>query len=362
MVRYIKYLLIFVPVALAAELLHAPEWVLLVTACLGIVPLAELVGEGTEVLAGRLGARWGGLLNATFGNAAELIITISAINAGLLELVRASITGSILGNILFVLGLSMFLGGWRHGLQRFNRATAGVNATMMVLAVIALYVPSLFGHAIESFSHASVEYLSLGVAGLMILIYALNLIYAFRRQPGEKDAGPLDQAAEAAEKAEPHHWSLRRAGAVLFGATIAIVVMSEILVGAVEPVVAEFGLSEFFLGIILIPIIGNAAEHLVGVQMALKNHMDLSLEIAVGSGLQIALFVAPVLVFIAPLFGRELTLVFNSFELIALLACSIVAALVSLDGESNWLEGAQLLILYVSLALAFFYLPTAAGG
>jgi Ca2+:H+ antiporter len=256
----------------------------------------------------------------------------------------------------------MFLGGWRHGVQRFNRATAGVNATMMVLAVIALYIPSLFGHAIESFSHASVEYLSLGVAGLMILIYAMSLIYAFRRKPGEKDASPMDEGAEAAEKTEPHHWSLRRAGTVLFGATIAIVIMSEILVGAVEPVVAQFGLSEFFLGIILIPIIGNAAEHLVGVQMALKNHMELSLEIAVGSGLQIALFVAPVLVFVAPLFGQELTLVFNSFELIALLGCSVVAALVSLDGESNWLEGAQLLVLYVILALAFFYLPTAAAG
>lgn len=360
--KYIQYLLVFVPVAIIAELLHAPSWVLLVTASLAIVPLAKLVGEGTEVLAGRFGARWGGLLNATFGNAAELIITVVAIREGLLELVRASITGSILGNILFVLGFSMLLGGWRHGLQRFNRATAGVNATMMVLAVIALYIPSLFGHAIETFNHASVEYLSLGVAALMILIYALSLLYGFRRKPGEEQTGPMDEGLVEAEKAEPHGWSVRTAGIVLGVTTVAIVIMSELLVGAVEPVVTQFGLSEFFLGIILIPIIGNAAEHLVAVQMALKNHMELSLEIAVGSGLQIALFVAPVLVFLAPLFGQELTLVFNSFELIALLGCSVIAALVSLDGESNWLEGAQLLVLYVILALAFFFLPTAAGG
>jgi Ca2+:H+ antiporter len=353
----IRYLLVFIPIAIAADLLHAPAWLVLASACLAIVPLAQLVGEGTEVLAARLGPRWGGLLNATFGNAAELIITISAIQAGLLELVKASITGSILGNLLFVLGLSMVAGGWRHGVQRFNRVGAGMNATMMILAVLALLVPSFFGYAIDKVSHPNVEYMSLGVAAAMIVIYGLNLLYAMRT-PHADLTNPLTHDATASGP----HWDLRTATGVLLASTVAIVVMSEILVGAVEPVVAQYGLSEFFLGIILIPIIGNAAEHLVGVQMALKNNMDLSLEISVGSGLQIALFVAPVLVFVAPLFGRELTLVFNTFELIALIASSFIATFVSLDGESNWLEGAQLLVLYIILALAFFFLPTTASA
>ena len=353
--KWLRILLVFVPVTVAAHWLHWPAWIVLAVSCLAIVPLAELVGEGTEAVATTVGPRWGGLLNATFGNAAELIISIAAIRAGLIELVKASITGSILGNILFVLGLSLLLGGWRNGVQRFDRAAAGTNATMLILAVAALLIPSLFGHAIESRSHADVERLSLGVAAAMMLIYVLGLVYALRAPQRTRDQ-PMAHGAGAAP-----HWRLSTAAAVLAGATVAIVVVSEILVHAVEPVVAQFGLSEFFLGVILIPIIGNAAEHLVGVQMAVKDQMDLSIGISIGSGLQIALFVAPVLVFLAPLLGHELTLVFNHFEIVALFACAVIAALVCLDGRSNWLEGAQLLVLYAILALAFYYLPTGAA-
>ena len=350
----LSLLLVFVPLALVAEFMHWDPLAVFIIAAIGVIPLAAYIGEATEALAVHTSPRVGALLNATLGNAAELIITITAIQAGLLELVKASITGSILGNLLLVLGLSMVVGGVKHGIQTFDRRSAGRNAVLLLLAVVAMLVPSTFSHYIGSDTSVPVEAFSIGVAIVMIILYGLGLLDAAR--------SPHSPITHTTPHESAPHWTVRTAVIVLIATTIAIVFLSEVLVVSAEAVVAAYNISEFFLGIILIPIIGNAAEHLVGVQMALKNHMDLSLEIAVGSGLQIALFVAPVLVFIAPLFGRELTLVFNSFELIALLACSIVAALVSLDGESNWLEGAQLLILYVILALAFFYLPTAAGG
>jgi Ca2+:H+ antiporter len=332
---------------------------------LGVVPLAGWLGTATEELATHTGPRVGGLLNATLGNAAELIITMVALRAGALnpelraglnELVKASITGSILGNVLLILGVSILLGGLKNGAQRFDRRQAGVNSTMLILAVIALGVPSLFGHAIEAVNHDAVEYLSLGVAGVMILVYALSIVYAF----GGTTASQVDQAlAETGE--EEHHaarWPARMAVGILVVATLFIAWLSEILVGAVEPVVAQLGVTEFFLGIILVPLVGNVAEHVVGVQVALKNRMELSLAISLGSSLQIALFVAPCLVFASLLMGNPLTLVFNQFELIALVGGVLIAALIALDGESNWLEGAQLLVVYAIIGMAFFFLPT----
>jgi Ca2+:H+ antiporter len=320
------------------------------------------MGEATEALAVHTGPRLGGLLNATLGNAAELIITIMAIREGLLnptinehmlELVRASLTGSVLGNILLVLGLSMIVGGLKHGTQKFDRSHAGTNATMLLLAVSALVIPSIFSHAIETVNHDAVEYLSLGVAALMIILYALAIIYQLR----EKQAHTLGDDEYAAAQMGAPHWSVRWATVVLVLATGAIVWMSELLVGSVEHVVLEIGISEFFLGIIIIPLVGNVAEHLVAVTVARKNQMELSLAISVGSSLQIALFVAPLLVFISLLMGNPLTLVFNEFELIAMMVAALIAGLVSLDGESNWLEGAMLTTIYVILALAFFWLP-----
>ena len=360
--RYLSILLVFAVVAVVADLAGWNPIIVFVASGLAKIALAGLMGQATEVLATHTGPRLGGLLNATFGNAAELIITILAIREGLLnpainehmlDLVRASLTGSILGNVLLVLGLSIFLGGLKHGTQRFDRSHAGLNATMLMLAVAALIIPSIFSHSIEEVNHDAVEYLSLGVAAVMIVLYLLLLVFQLRN-PGA-DTYEDDEYSVAEEEA-PHR-SLRSGVIMLVLATGAIVWMAELLVGSVEHVVLEIGISEFFLGIIIIPIIGNVAEHLVAAQVALKNKMELSLAISVGSSLQIALFVAPLLVFISLLMNNPLTLVFNQFELIAMMAAVLIAGFVSLDGESNWLEGAMLLAIYVIIALAFFWLP-----
>jgi Ca2+:H+ antiporter len=348
----IAVLLLFLPLALLAEFGHwGATWVFVFSA-IGVIPLAGYIGESTESLAHYTGPKIGGLLNATLGNAAELIITIFAIKAGLLDLVKASITGSILGNLLLVLGMAMLLGGFRNGVQQFDRRQATHNAVLLLMSVLVLLVPSLFSHSIGRVSppSAEVEALSLGVAGIMILIYVLGLIYSLR-----SIESPV--VTEEAGSLEPTHWSLKVAVIVLGLSTVGVAYLSELLVGSVEPVVEKFGISEFFIGIIFIPIIGNVAEHLVAVQVALKNKMTLSVEIAIASSLQIALFVAPVLVFISLFFPNYLTLVFDQFELLALISGVMIAALVSSDGESNWLEGALLLGLYLVFALAFFLLP-----
>lgn len=347
---------LLLPVAVVAVILNqagaAPVWIL-VAAAVALIPLAGLIGEATESIAAYTGSRLSGLLNATFGNAAELIITIVAIREGLLELVKASITGSILGNLLFVLGLSILLGGLRHGVQEFDRKKASSDSMLLLLSVTALAIPSLFTQSrggIGIGGAQDVEILSLGVAGLMVILYGLGLFYGLRLQDG-----PLSRAS-----AEPvvhgKAWSLRTAIIMLLLSTAGVVWLSEILVGQVEPVVTGLGISEFFLGVILVPIVGNVAEHLVAVSVALKNRMSLSVEIAVGSSLQVALFVVPVLVFLSLAMGNPLTLVFNPFELIALIGGVLIATLVAEDGESNWLEGAVLVSLYLMLALAFFLL------
>lgn len=349
--RIIYLLLIFIPVALIAELLHWPELVIFGASALGIVPLAGLLGEATEVLAEKTGPRIGGLLNASLGNAAELIIAIVAIRAGKIELVKASLIGSVIGNILLVLGLAILLGGIKNGIQKFNRSQAGLDATMLLLAAIAISVPSIFNAAIEPDTLA-VEELSLTTAAVMLVIYGLAIFYLLKSKSPEVEAGPTIQPAHAGPG-----WGMPVALGVLVGAVIGIAFLSEWLVTSMEPVTASLGLSEFFVGIILIPLVGNAAEHMVAVQVALKDKMDLSLSIAIGSSLQIALFVAPLLVFLSLLLGNPMALEFNNFELIALTAASVIAAFISLDGRSNWLEGAMLLAVYLILALAFFFLP-----
>ena len=351
--RLVDALLIFVPLAIILELFHADYTLVFITSALGIIPLAGILGEATDALAHRAGTRIGALLNATFGNAAELIITIVAIRAGLLDVVKASITGSIIGNILLVLGLSVLLGGLKNGFQRFGRRNASVSVTMMTIAVIGLSIPAIFAQAIETRDHFATEYLSIGVAIALMLGYVLSLIFTFSQPERGKHEMPGETST-----AEHAAWSVRRSIAVLAIAVVAIATLSEILVGAIEPLVAEQGLTELFVGIIVVPIIGNAAEHLVAVEMAMKNKMELALGIALGSSMQVALFVGPLLVFISLIAGNPMTLVFNPFELVALIATVLIAALISLDGESNWLEGAQLMIVYIILALAFFYLPT----
>lgn len=347
----LNWLLLLFPVALALQWKGASPASLLAASAPAMIPLAGWIGESTEAVAAHSGARVGALLNATLGNAAELIITIVAVREGLLELVKASITGSILGNLLMVLGLSMLAGGLRHGQQSFDQRKALSDSVLLVLAALALSVPSLFVQSTNGIGGMSVEILSLGVAGLMMAIYLMGLYHGLRTK-----GGPLARPS-AEPVAHVPGWSLRAALATLVLATAGVAWMSEVLVAQVEPVVHSLGVSEFFLGVVLIPIVGNVAEHLVAVTVALKNHMNLSVEIAVGSSLQVALFVAPFLVFLSLALGNPLTLVFNSFELIALIGGVWIAALVAADGEANWLEGAVLLALYMMLALAFFLLP-----
>jgi Ca2+:H+ antiporter len=340
--------LLAIPLALLAKYGGWPsEWVFVFSA-VGVIPLAGLIGEATESLAVYTGPKVGGLLNATLGNAAELIITLVAVKAGLLDLVKASIIGSVLGNLLMVMGFSMLLGGIKHGVQKFDRRQAGNYATLLVLGVVALVIPSLFSQSMGPTMGTQVEEFSLGVAGVMILLYILGLIYSLKAKQS-----PITYDIEQ----EKPVYSRTTALIILVVATLGVVWLSELLVGAVESVVARFGLSEFFLGIVLIPIVGNVAEHLVSVQVALRNKMELSLEIALSSSLQIALFVAPVLVFVSLWLGHPLTLIFNQFELLALTAAVVVSALVASDGESNWLEGSALLAVYSILAIGFFLLP-----
>ena len=340
--------LILVPIAAVMEFggIGGHSAVFVVSA-LSLVPLSGVLGRATEEAAIYTGPKIGALLNATLGNAAELIITIVALREGLVDVVKASIAGSIIGNILVVLGLSLLVGGLKNGTQFFDAKTAGTNATMMALAVVALTIPAIFalgGEEIRPSDH-DIELLSDGLAIVLIVVYALYLLFSLRQQ----------SPAEAAQ--EHHHEPTMRlpvAVGLLGVTTVAIVVMSEILVGAIEPTAADWGLSELFIGVMLVPLVGNIAEHIVAVQVAYANKMDLSLGIAVGSGLQIALFVTPALVLVGVLLGQPMTLVFNSYELAGLIGAALIAVLISVDGESNWLEGVELIALYVMLGIAFF--------
>lgn len=352
----LNLLLVFIPIAFAAEFLHWPPVVIFITAALAVIPLSGILGDATEELSGRMGDRIGALINATLGNAAELIITLLALRAGLFDLVRASITGSIIGNILLVAGASIFIGGIKHGTQTFNKREAGNNAGLLLMSAAVLAVPSFFATAIEP-DKSRVDSLSILTAGVILLMYVANIVYGFRTAKHVANV-------EGAIQHHPTHtplMTLPQAIALLVVATIFIAIMSEFLVGAVEPMVKQIGISEFFVGIILVPIIGNVAEHVVAIEVAAKNKMDLSLGIAIGSSLQIALFVAPLLVFISLAFGQVLDLEFNSFELVALFVSCLIVAHVSNDGETNWLEGVLLMGLYVVMAIAFYFLPMAAG-
>jgi Ca2+:H+ antiporter len=350
-------LLLALPLTLMAQLLAWSPVAVFGLAALGIIPLASYIGQATEDLATHTDPRIGALLNATLGNAAELIITIAAVRAGLLELVKASITGSIIGNLLLVLGFAMAVGGIRHGVQKFNQKNASRNATLLVLAVITLVIPSVFSQSmaggttvtVSTVGNSPVEALSLGVAVIMLALYGLGLLDASRSKES-----PLSYTLTSRDVP---HWTLGQCLTILAFCTIGVAWLSESLVQVAQAVITSLGMSEFFMGIILVPLIGNVAEHVVAVQMALKNKMDLSTEIAVSSSLQIALFVAPLLVFVSLLLGHPLQLIFNRFELLALLAAVAIAVLVSSDGESTWLEGAGLLAIYFILGLAFFLLP-----
>lgn len=343
-----RVMLLAVPAALAAEyLLHSPAVVIFGLSCLAVLPLAGFMGDATEHLSARTGPTIGGLLNATFGNAAELIIAIVALQAGLVDLVKASITGSIIGNLLLILGLSLVAGGVRRSELKFNRTTAGMSATMLAAAVVGLVFPALFHATHVEPARLSELRLSEGVAFILILTYGFSLLFSLKTHKWvvASEPHPLEQPT----------WSVARAVTVLALATVGIAVMSEILVGATRGVTASLPLTETFLGLIIIPFIGNAAEHATAILVARKGQIDLALQISLGSSTQIALLVAPVLVFIGVVMGRNMNLVFSPFEVMAVGLATLVTAISTLDGESHWFEGVQLLAVYAMIAVAAFF-------
>ncbi len=348
----LNLLFVFIPIALVLEFLHADPTAVFLTSALAIIPLAGLMGKATEHLTTHVGAGIGGLLNASLGNAAELIIALVALRAGLHDVVKASITGSILGNSLLVLGAAMVSGGVRYKQQRFNRTAAGNGASLLLLAAIGLVVPALFHFTASSRGLTVERELSLEIAVILFIIYILNLVFSLKTHH-HLFSGESDVMHEAGEKA----WSRKYSIGVLTGVTIAVAVMSELLVGAIEPAAERLGLTQVFVGVILVALVGNAAEHSTAVLVAMKNKMDLALGIAVGSSLQIALFVAPVLVFASYLFGRPMDLIFTPFEVASVTIAVLAVGYVSADGESNWMEGVMLLGVYLILAIAFYFLP-----
>ena len=351
---------IFIPIAVGLELAHASPTLIFLAAALGVIPTAALMGESTEHLAAKTGPGLGGLLNVTFGNAPELIIAFFALNEGLQEVVKASIVGSIIGNILLVLGAAMLVGGLKREKQTFNRTAATAQAGMLLLALTALILPAVFqlvhGGGLPGVSEERVdfgsdlEHLSLGVAIILMVSYVAGLI--FSQKTHKAVFNPYDEQEEEHESA----WSIKRAMISLAVAAVLVGLMSEVLVGSISEASKDIGLSEFFVGVFVVAIVGNAAEHWVAVLVAAKDKMDLAVGIAIGSSAQIALFVAPLLVLLSFFVGpNPLALVFNGYELAGLVFAVLIANFVTQDGESNWFEGAQLLALYAVLGLVFFY-------
>jgi Ca2+:H+ antiporter len=358
--------LIFVPVAVGARYLHWGGLAVFAFSCLAIIPLAGLMGKSTEQLAERLGAGVGGLLNATFGNAAELIIAMVALNAGKYSVVKASLTGSIIGNILLVLGLATLLGGIRRERQAFDRTAAGMGCTLLTLAVIGLVVPALFHMSVlMAISQGKVDAgtgsvleheMSLYISLVLFAAYILSLLFSLGTHKTHYAGN--SHGAHAVETSG----KVGKALSILLIATVLVAWMSELLVGAVEEASHTLGFTEVFVGVIVVAVIGNAAEHSTAVLAAMKNHMDLALNIAVGSSTQVALFVAPVLVFASYFMPHgPMDLMFTGFEVLAVALAVGIVNIAAQDGESNWLEGALLLAVYAILGIAFFFLPETLG-
>ncbi len=344
--KFLKYMLIFIPISFVAKFMNASGSVMFILSCLSIIPLAGLMGEGTEEISFYSGPKIGGFLNGTFGNATELIISFFALKQGLFDIVKSSIAGAVIGNVLLVVGASMLAGGLKFKTQKFNEKVSEVTSSMLLFAVLGLCIPALFTHTVDpALLNTRYEGLSVFVAVVMIIIYILSLVFSFSTH---KDIYNTEASKEGSAK-----WTLKKAILILVVVTILIAIESEFLVNGVESITESLGWSEFFVGIILIPIIGNAAEHTTAIIMARKDQMDVALEIALGSSLQIILFVAPILIFIS-LFFKPMSIVFNEFELVALIASVVIANKVSHDGECNWLEGVQLLAVYLIISASFF--------
>jgi Ca2+:H+ antiporter len=348
---FFRGLLFLIPVALAAAYVGASPLLVLLLSAAAIIPLAKYVGDATEDLALRTNPAIGGLLNATFGNVTELIVSIIAIHEGLVEVAKASITGAIIGNLLLVLGTSMLVGGRKRERQHFNATAAKAACSMLLLATTALVIPAIFLATAGQEHLHDVGTLSVFVACLMILAYGANLLFTLRTHKH------LYKGEEADERSIAPKWSAKKATFILFGATVTVAILSELLVGAIRPVVESYGWTQLFIGVIVVAIVGNVAEHLSAVTAALKNKMDLSLQIAIGSATQVVMFVAPALVLISLFFPTPMNLVFNIFELVAIIFAVFVTNAVVEDGESTWFEGFQLVVAYVIIAVAFFLHP-----
>jgi Ca2+:H+ antiporter len=356
--RPVHYLAVFIPVAVALELAHASPVLIFAAAALGVIPTAAVMGEATEQIAAKTGPGIGGFLNVTFGNAPELIIAFFALREGLQEVVKASIVGSVVGNVLLVLGAAMLVGGFKREKQTFNRTAAASQSGMLLLALTAMIMPALFqlihGGGLPRVGEERVDFgsdletLSLGVAIVLIVSYGAGLLFSLKTH--KQLFNPFEEDA-----AEHHGWSMRRSVISLAIAAVLVGVMSEILVGSISEASEEIGLSQFFVGVFVVAIVGNAAEHWVAVLVAAKDKMDLAVGIAIGSSAQVALFVAPVLVFLSFVVGpAPMALVFNGYELGGLLFAVLIANFFTQDGESNWFEGVQLLALYAVLGIVFF--------
>ena len=347
--KYLYILLVFLPITIIGERLGFSDPLLFLCSALAIVPLAGLMGKSTDVIACYCGQKIGGLLNATFGNATELIIAFVAMRAGMFDVVKASLVGSVIGNILLVLGMSMLAGGLKHRVQSFNIHSIDITSSMLLFAVLELSIPAIFTHTLpESSLTAQYEGLNIIIALLMLLVYAMQFVFSFVTH-----RYLYEETVSASEEERPS-MKLSRAIVLLIASTICIAVLSEIFVGTVEPMAESAGLSTTFVGIILVPIIGNAAEHSSAILMAMKDKMNAAVEIALGSSLQIILFVVPVLTLLSLLY-TPMSIVFTPFELVALTASVLIANRVSADGQSNWLEGLQLVTVYVIIGAAFFF-------
>jgi Ca2+:H+ antiporter len=345
--------LVFVPASLWLGHTQASPSLVFVVCCLAVLPLAGLMGEATEQLAHRSGPGIGGLLNATFGNAAELIIGLIALRAGETEIVKASITGSILGNMLMVLGVAMVVGGWRHKELVFNRMAAEVGSGMMVLATVALVMPAIYASVTHHREPDHVEAISLDISWVLIVTYVASLLFQLKTHQ-RLFAPPVDHGRH--EPPLPQAWPLWRSLAVLLAAAVLVGLVSELLVGAIHVAGETLGLGKVFMGVVVIAIIGNAAEHSTAVLMAARNKMDLAFGIAMGSSMQIALFVAPVLVVAGHAIGQPLGLEFTLLEVAAVMLSVMAVAHLASDGRTNWFEGFQLLAIYAILAIAFYYI------
>lgn len=351
-------LLIFIPISIAAEYLEWGSLSVFITSAIAIIPLAIWLSTATEEVAVVTGSAIGALLNAVFGNATELIIALVALKAGLVDIVKASITGTIISNLLLVMGFSMLLGGLRYKEQDFKPVVARVNGSSMTLAVIAIILPTVVIETSNGVKPEAIRDLSITVAIVLIVVYALTLLFSLKTHSYLYDVGLVDLESEETEKATAAHKpNLYLWVGVLIAATVAVAYESELFVGVVEEATKGLGLTPLFTGVIVLPLIGGAAEYVTAVRVAIKNNMDLSVSIAMGSSLLVALFMAPLLVLVGQAIGQPMDLDFNPFEVVAVAFAVLVANLISLDGRSNWLEGTLLLATYTVLGLAFYFHP-----